>query len=283
MPSSTKIHHFQVETSQQGMFLLHFIKQQMDLSGSKTKALLDNRAVWVNKKRIWMAKHRLSVGDHVEIRTLPDTPKPAHVSLEVLWKDDWIIAVNKPPGLISESHPRSVESLLRTQLSKPQLRALHRLDKPTSGILLFTTTSSIREEFITLFKEKAVEKYYAVLVAGIFNGHKVEVNTRVDGKEAHSLFIKETQHQGCCRATCQITTGRTHQIRRHLESIHCRVLGDTRYQKGPAITQQEKKLPRHMLHAEKLTMSSPYHKNPIALQAPWPKDFTETANIFGLT
>ena len=281
MSSSSSLQQFRVQPSQKGTLLLAFVKECLGLSGSKSKALLDKRAVWVNGKRVWMAKHALSVGDQVEIRVGAATTK-VNPDIEILFQDQWILAVNKPAGMISESHKQSVESLLRSTTSNPQLRALHRLDKDTSGVLLFTKTSSIRESFIECFREKTVHKSYAVLLAGALPADPKKVSARVDGQDAQSIFSRETIADGFCRATCQILTGRTHQIRKHAGVLSCRVLGDKHYTKGPPISQKEKQVPRQMLHAEHIRFTSPPHGQDINLHAPWPQDFRKTAKEFRL-
>jgi len=244
MSSSPSLQRFQVSRSGQGTPLVSFLADQLEISGSKAKSLLNQRSVWVNGRRIWMAKHSLSAGDRVEVRSLrPDPPEAS--PLELLFEDEWLLAVNKPAGRISESHPQSVESKLRTERSLPKLRALHRLDRETSGVLLLLKDPSVRERFVDLFREHRVEKEYAVLLAGHLPSQPLEITQRLEGKRARSLFVLKTASPGFCRAACFIQTGRMHQIRKHAQSAGCRVLGDSQYRSGPEVTPQEKKILRH--------------------------------------
>ncbi len=258
------------------------LKQELGISGSKAKALLDTRSVWVNGRRVWMAKHRLSARDRVEVRGHRAAAAPPQV-LEVLFEDKWILAVNKPAGIVSESHSKSVESLLRSQTGNRHLRALHRLDRDTSGCLLFSKSPDGRDPVVDLFRDRAVQKEYTVLLAGTLPAGPVEVNRRIKGKEAHSIFHRQKTADGFCRARCEILTGRTHQIRIHAGSLGCRVLGDPQYQQGPEVQRKEKKVPRQMLHADSIAFSSPHSGKPLHIRAPWPDDFQTATHLFGLT
>ena len=127
-----------------------------------------------------------------------------------------------------------------------------------------------------------MEKQYAVLLAGTLPSSPIEVRKRIDGKTAYSIFHRKTAGNGFCRAACSITTGRTHQIRKHAGELGCRVVGDTLYTKGPALTVQEKSVPRQMLHAEHLSFPCPRTGREIRISAPWPPDFTSAVKSFGL-
>jgi 23S rRNA pseudouridine1911/1915/1917 synthase len=281
MSKPSSLQQFRVSRAKNGTKLSSFLAQQLEISGSKAKSLLNSKAVWVNGKRVWMAKHPLSAGDEVEVRAqLPRTTTAAPV--EILYEDEALLAVQKPPGLISESHADSVESLLRTQRAQPSLRALHRLDRETSGVFLLLKDPSKRTRFIDCFKDPAMEKRYAVLLAGSLPSPRCEVDRRIDGKTAHSRFYRKTERNGFCRAECRITTGRTHQIRKHVGHLGCRVIGESRYTHGPEITALEKAVPRQMLHAEYIAFPCPLTGAEIRITAPWPADFTSAANSFGL-
>lgn len=281
MQPSPSIQTFRVPRSQQGTRLVSFLADQLKISGSKAKTLLDQRAVWVNGKRVWMARHALSASDVVEVRGSQPAVTP-EAPLELLFENDDLLAVNKPAGHISESHQDSVESRLRREYAMPTLRALHRLDRDTSGVLLFLKDPSVRETYVELFRDHRIEKEYAVLLAGSLPGNPVEITKRLEGKSAHSLFVAKASSPGFCRAACFIQTGRMHQIRKHAQSLGCRVLGDSQYRAGPDITPREKKIVRHMLHAERIAFPSPHREDVLEIKAPWPADFQHTATLFHL-
>ena len=235
----------------------------------------------MNGKRVWMAKHALSTSDLVEVRThisAPSEPTP----LVILYEDAGLLAVHKPAGMISESHTRSVEERIRRQKSCSSLRALHRLDRQTSGVLLFSKTTSHRKAYIELFRARSIQKDYAVLLAGTLPSPRCEVTKRLEGKAAKTQFHLEKAAGGFCRARCRIPTGRTHQIRKHAGEIGCRVLGDTHYQNGPEVSLNEKAVPRHMLHATRTAFQCPFTGAELEIVADPPDDFQQTAASFHL-
>jgi len=282
MPDNTPLQTFTASKTDRGRELVKFVSARLHISSRKAKALLDARQIWVNGRRIWMARHALAAGDRVEIRIPAPSPPGEPPELTILHRDDGLIAVDKPPGRISDRDPKSVEALLRRQLREPRLRALHRLDRDTSGVLLFTRRPGDREAYIDLFQRHEVEKTYAVLLAGRLPGGETRVDRRLDGKEALTRFSRRAVARGSCRADCRIVTGRTHQIRRHAQTLNCRVLGDTRYRAGPPPGQQEKQLPRQMLHAASIRLSCPHTGMDIEISAPWPRDFQAAARELGL-
>jgi len=114
--------------------LRDFIAEQLGISKKKAKELIDNKQVFVNKQLVWIASHQLRRGDRVEI--LEDQQKKFDPSL-LLWENDEIIAVNKPAGMVVNEDSNSLEAQLRRFYHNPNIQAIHRLDKDTSGIVLY--------------------------------------------------------------------------------------------------------------------------------------------------
>lgn len=255
------------------------VAEKLRISGSKAKKLLDAKSVWVNGKRIWMARHALRPGDQVEVR-VPRAATPSRPRATVLLETSELLAVDKPAGWVSDRHPRSLESFLRKETSTPGLRALHRLDRDTSGVLLFIKEPRVRAGYVELFQQHLVEKQYDVLLAGNLPQHRMEVTRAIDGKSASSIFHRKSESKGYCRAECHIVTGRTHQIRRHALVLGCRVLGEHHYRGGPDLREMEKTVPRHMLHAASVRFPHPETGDSIHIHAPWPDDFKRVAHQF---
>jgi 23S rRNA-/tRNA-specific pseudouridylate synthase len=167
---------------------------------------------------------------------------------------DWV-AINKAPGMPAQPPrdraTRSAEELLRARYREIYL--VHRIDTPTSGVVLFARTRKAAAELSELFATGAIEKTYFAIVSGVVP--PMTIDTPIDGKEAITVV---RPRDGLVE--CEIKTGRTHQIRVHLASIGHPVLGDRRYGGAPA--------PRLMLHAWKLE-----HASLGVLEAPIPIDF----------
>jgi len=168
--------------------------------------------------------------------------------------DDWV-AINKPAGMPTQPPrdrvTRSAEELLRAKYREIYL--VHRIDTPTSGVVLFARTRKAAAELSELFATGAMKKTYVAIVAGQIE--PMTIDTPIDGKEAITIVQPRERF-----VECEIKTGRTHQIRIHLASVGHPIAGDRRYGGPPA--------PRLMLHAWKLE-----HASIGVLEAPIPIDF----------
>jgi 23S rRNA pseudouridine1911/1915/1917 synthase len=279
MKPSTPSPEFVVSRKENGMTLADLIRKHLALSGKKTKNLIDQRNVFVNGKRIWMAKHACQAGDIIRTSVAAPAPKTQH--LTILYRNPYLLAVDKPPGLTSDKHAQSVETLLRTQENDPALRALHRLDKTTSGVLLFTRDPQNRENYIDLFREQKITKRYRVILRGEPEKNQHTIRTRLDGQEAETNLTVLARNRSYCYAECLIPTGRTHQIRRHVQQIGCMVVGDDHYQRGETLPKIEQGIPRQLLHALDVKFTCPITAAPLHIQAPLPNDFKKALQHFG--
>ena len=127
-----------------GIPLLDHLAECLGLSRRAAKTLLDDRQVFVNGRRIWMAKHLLQTRDAVEL--LPDAVAPKSdqaATVRLLVDEPTFLVADKPPRLLTVGD-KSLEVRLRDQLGLPGLRAVHRLDKDTSGCVLFAKDEETR-------------------------------------------------------------------------------------------------------------------------------------------
>jgi len=269
---------FQVRPHEQGEDLLSLLRRHLNLSGKQAKALLDRRNVFINGKRVWMAKHRCSAGDRISA-SLPETDS-RNTLPDLLYESKHLLAVNKPSGMISESDKRSLEELLRTSRKEPSIRALHRLDKDTTGVLLFSRKPESKETYIDLFRDSQIDKRYRILVRG--TPRTGVVQKAIDGQRAETDIRVLASHRGYSVVECRIATGRTHQIRRHLRMMDCAVAGDRQYGTRQEIPRIEQKIPRQMLHAVSIQFTCPFEEKELHIRAPLPADFTRTVNLLGL-
>ena len=267
-----------------GTELLDHLAENLALSRRAAKTLLDERMVFVNGRRIWMAKHLLQNRDLVEV--LPDafaakTEKSAPVRL--LLDDPLFLVADKPPRLLTNGE-KSLETRLRDQLGLPALRAVHRLDKDTSGCVLFAKTEESRLALIAQFEEGRVRKLYHALVAGNLPEPTLDVRLHVDHLPAVShvrQVAAQTRPPRCAHVTVSIETGRTHQIRIHLHHVGNPVLGDRQYFSARSADFPE--VPRQMLHASELRFAHPQNGKLLTASAPLPKDFRDWMHTLRLT
>lgn len=219
---------------------------------------------------------------------------PEAIPLEILYEDEHILAINKPPGMVVHPAPGHwsgtfVNALLAhcEQLAPSQdpLRPgiVHRLDKETSGVLLAAKTLAAHQQLIEQFSSRQMEKTYLAICCGrppngIISApigrhpvHRKEMAVLSDGKEAISDIQTIAFNDQISFSLIRPKTGRTHQIRVHLKHVHCPVLGDPIY--GSEKLNQSLKPERLLLHAYKLHFEHPITKVPTRLIAPIPKDF----------
>lgn len=281
MPFPATPREFQVSPADAGRPLAGFLRDRLELSGRRAKTLLDGRNVFVNGKRVWMAKHSLCTGDTVAVRAPPPSGRPGE-AVPILYRDEWLVAVDKPPGLVSDRHTDSVEARLRRQLDLPDLRALHRLDRDTSGVLLFNRRAAERKPYLNLFKNRDIDKTYQAVFRGRLPSTDETVDIRLDGKEAVTYFHILEQKGTCFHAECRIPTGRKHQIRRHAMELDCVVVGDRQYGLRRGVPKIEQAVARQMLHAASVRFPCPHTGADLQVRAPIPGDFQAVLSRFGL-
>jgi 23S rRNA pseudouridine1911/1915/1917 synthase len=267
-----------------GTELLDHLAEHLGLSRRGAKNLLDERLVFVNGRRIWMARHLLQTRDAVDVLAEALAPKPAAAApLRLLVDDPLFLVVDKPPRLLTTGE-RSLELRLREQLRLPALRAVHRLDKDTSGCVLFAKTEEARLALVAQFEDGHVRKLYHALVAGILDPPQQDIRIPVDDLPAVS-HVRQVAAQPrpprCAHVTVGIETGRTHQIRIHLHHVGNPVLGDRQYFSARSADFPE--VPRQMLHASELRFAHPANGKPLTASSPLPRDFKDWLRTLRLT
>jgi 23S rRNA pseudouridine1911/1915/1917 synthase len=242
-------------------------------------------------------------GDKVDL-TQPPLKKietlPEPIPLEILFEDDDLIVVNKPPGLVV--HPGAghrehtlVNALLNhcATLSgiggKERPGIVHRLDKETSGCLVVAKNDVAHRELSKQFAARTVEKIYLALVAGKLAKTTGAIEERIGRHPVHRQRMSATALRGRPARTeyrvvrssdrgtlveCRLHSGRTHQIRVHLHYLGHPVLGDKLY--TPRLA---KDFPRQMLHAWKLGFRHPRTEEWKSFEAPLPNDFATAMKV----
>ena len=283
-------------------FLQDFLALKFALTRRAAKAVIDGRTVWANRKCVWIARYALRVGDVVEVpqsvvkaaqgqakaggsrRAVADGRQDAarrHV--RVLWQNENYLVCDKPAGIVSCDDPKSAESILREQEGVPTLEAVHRLDRDTTGCLLFAKNHAALESAIEIFKTHKVSKTYHAIVAGRFPYAHQTINAPLDGQDARTDVAREAVSADASFLRVRIETGRTNQIRRHLSSVRFPIIGDRVFGLKSARDPRLMQVPRQMLHASTLTLEDPMsRKGQIRAHSPLPSDFRSTLRLFGM-
>ncbi len=206
--------------------------------------------------------------------------------IEILYKDDYFIAVNKPSGLLTiqdgyKPELPNLKSILANQFNK--VYTVHRIDKETSGLLIFALTSESHRKFSLVFEQRKLKKEYRALVSSELpkEALTIDLPLRVNGDRRHRTivdpqrgkpaitvitFIRKYNSATVISASPQ--TGYTHQIRAHLAAIDCPIINDPLY--NPQSIDSEHFPPRLLLHSYKITLLHPFTQQTIEIIAPLP-------------
>lgn len=269
-----------VTKDEDGTALVGFLSGRLRLSRSKAKALINQRDIFVNQQRTWMARHTLKAGDIVE---MPDRQNRSDTAkIPILFEDDYYVVANKRPGMLSNEQG-SAEEILRSQLNEENLKVVHRLDRDTSGCLLLAKTPEAFEKAVSMFRERSVKKSYHVVVSGRIDWKERTLKTPIEGRKAVTLCRCLDTNRQASHLTAVLETGRTHQIRQHLNAIDHPVVGDRHYGTRSAASSKTMKVGRQMLHASDLRFTHPFTNRRLSVRAPVPKDLRNCLKSFGLT
>ena len=277
------------------------------VSRGAIQRLIEQGHIKVNGRRV-KPTHAPRAGEQVEVHwpeARPAEAQPEEIPLEILFEDDALLVVNKPPGLVV--HPAAgheqhtlVNALLHHcegQLSgiggvaRPGI--VHRLDKETSGCLVVAKNDDTHLALSAQFASRKVEKIYEAIVCGEMEREKGEVRAPIGrhsshrkrmavneeaGRDARTSYRVLERLRGATLAEAVLHTGRTHQIRVHFQFLGFPLIGDMTY--GNRQNQRLKELtnyaaPRQMLHAKELSFTHPRTGKRTKFEAPEPEDFKD--------
>ncbi len=290
-----------------GLRLDHFLTAQLQhLSRSRLQQLIRDGRVLIDGKPS-KPKFKLLAGKQITVEVPAPVPmaeiEAQPIPLEVIYEDKDFIVINKAHGLVV--HPAAgnpdgtlVNALLhhcQGQLSgiggvqRPGI--VHRLDKDTSGCLVAAKNDQAHQEISRQFADRETTKIYHCVVQGIpvhpdgrienqigrhpVSRQKMAVLEAPKGKRAVTdykiLRCSSDNETSWAYIRCHLHTGRTHQIRVHMKSLGCPILGDEIYAQP---SRQKPAVPRLLLHARQLGFTHPRTKEPLSFTAPLPEAFS---------
>jgi 23S rRNA pseudouridine1911/1915/1917 synthase len=258
------------------------------LSRRQARVLLDIGGVFVDGRRVKVAGRPARKGEEIvavvggalaratkvpsrAARAADASRLPAYA---VVFEDEDIVVVDKPAGLLTAPTPESDRNNLADLLSRRPgagpVQVVHRLDLETSGLIVFAKTDLANRALSARFREHDLERVYLAVAAGVFPGTGTSIERPVGGRRAVThVEVGERMGTLATLLSCRLETGRTHQIRLHLQAAGYPVVGDPRY--GPG-TRFSPAPPRMALHATRLGFVHPRSGAALAFDSPWPAD-----------
>jgi len=309
-----QIIHIQVDTS--AARLDQFLAETVpDLSRSQIQKLIRQGAVLLrasvgDTKTITRPSTAVESGDVVELHLPAPQSKELRaeeIPVDVVFKDDDLVVVNKPAGLVvhpAQGHESG--TLVNALLARfPDLAGMadtdedtpdrpgivHRLDRDTSGLIVVARTPAALQNLRRQFKDRSVEKTYLALVFGCPAApegvidvplgrdprYRQKFAALADGKPARTHYRVKNDYEQYSLLEIGLETGRTHQIRVHLAWLKCPVVGDTVYGRK----KNTLGLKRQFLHAWKLQFAHPRTGDTLQLEAPLAKDLQSVLDNLG--
>ena len=279
------------------------LEMHPDFSRSRIEGLIKSGFVTVNGAVAEKAGMKVSEDDEIVVEIpppVPAIPEPEDIPLDIVFEDEDMVVVNKAPGMVVHPAPGHFTGTLVNALLAhcPNLSGIggvarpgivHRLDQDTSGLIVVAKSQTAMDGLVQAFSgHRNIEKTYLAIVHGrprldagrienLIGRHPVDRKRMAivekNGKVAVTNWrVFDCSRQQSTAVECRIETGRTHQIRVHMASLGCPVIGDKVYGKS-ALDKKLDPIPaRQMLHAWKLKLWHPVKRVEMSFEAPLPED-----------
>ncbi len=268
-------------------------KKFPDSSKTTLRKMLQNDRIRVNGTPERDAKRELGPDDRIDV--LDRQPRPIDPRVKILFEDDDLLIVDKAPGLLTVPNENVLYETAETFLNayagalpgEQRVHHVHRIDRDTSGVLVFAKTTYVRDQLKELFAAHDIERAYVAVVfgklkepSGTFRSFLAEdrdmkvrsVADHSEGKEAITHYRTIASGKRFSILELKLETGRRNQIRVHLAEAGHPIVGDTMYGKG-----RDESLPRLGLHAKLLAFRHPRTGRTVTFESEMPREFRELA------
>jgi len=268
------------------------LSSKLEVSRNQVEKLIRDGLVEVNAELITKTSRKLAVGDEVSY-TFKEAEKreaiPIDFDVEILYEDEYLLVVNKPSGLIVHPAPSVKEATLvdwlihkgislSTISGEERHGIVHRIDKETTGALVVAKDNKVHEALSLQLQDKSMGRYYLALIdcplkddtvvdkpIGRNPKNRLKMDVVPDGRSAKTAFVKLlTSQHGVELIAAKLFTGRTHQIRVHLNTLGRHILGDDLY----GFKSKRDKISRVNLHAYLLYLVHPVSGERMEFVAP---------------
>lgn len=274
--------------------ILEALKELFPKSTNNTlRNMLKNKRVCIDNKVVYKSTDIVNVNQEISINDKNKAViKPLSNNLKIIYEDKYLIIINKPEILLSVPTDKGTEpnilSILRKYYNNQNIFAVHRIDKETSGVMIYAKGEESREKIDEMFKNHSFKRVYLAIVKGIVeddcgtwrsrlfeldNFQVVTTNDKEQGKEAITHFNVLKRFDNYSYLELTLETGRKHQIRVQAKEFGHPILGDKRYG-----TKSEDPISRICLHAYLLEFTHPFLNKTMTFKAPIPYRFSKLIN-----
>lgn len=292
-------HTYNISAEHAGMTVEHYLKAVLQYSGRKIQKLTRQKGILLNGRSVYLQK-KIKPQDTLRILALKDTAygvQPEEGTVVVLYEDEQMVIVNKPAYQLVHPAGRTAGGTLANHLAyylqqrgiTCTIRPIHRLDRDTSGCIIFAKDAQSQFLLEQELKKRTLKRTYWALVKGVvrpFSGtidapigpHSSQPNRRAvheQGEQAITHYRTVRSFPDASLLELELDTGRTHQIRVHLAHIAHPVIGDGMY--GTRVPW----MPRQALHAASVSFPHLRDKIEVTVHAPLPADFAQALEYVG--
>lgn len=296
------VRYYTVQPDEAGERIDTFLARKTAISRSQIQRLILKKNVLVNEKQI-SQNFRIRTADIVSV-TITDQHvevlRPEALDLPILYKDYYIVVVDKPAGMVVYPAAGHRSGTLMNALSYYSEKlatvgmplrpgVVHRIDKETSGVMIVAVDDTAYYDLVEQFRQRMITRNYIALIYGTMRGEKGEIiskigrsesdrkkmSTRVRrGKDAITRWKVLQKFHGATMLEIKLSTGRTHQIRVHFAAEGHPLLGDRTYGRVKEIRGKKRSIyfPRQMLHAAVLGFTHPSTGKYMEFSSPLPAD-----------
>lgn len=270
--------------------IIEYMTGALDFSSRQAKKLIKDKKVQINGKKAFRDSS-VKNGDLLELDTaeeLKEAIAPEDIPISVIYEDELILAVNKPPFMLVHPTPSHLGGTLLNGLAhyfrekgeNSSLRLLNRLDMNTSGVVIIPKSAAVHSRLDEMMRSGSIRKFYIAVVEGILEPEKgrieepigkdaadpVKRKVTADGQPSVTIYETLRKSRDHSLVRLELITGRTHQIRVHLSHLGHPVTGDELYGGGSTL------IGRQALHASDMELPHPGGSGILKLHAVLPED-----------